>query len=234
MNDDEMLDPARSLNARSGPYAMLTVVGPSRRPPVGAQAIVLADGTLHGWIGGGCATASSVPPAQPSQRRAEARAHHQRAPPGTRRSSNAMSCASNGTIEVFIQPYGTRTACACSATRQRPRRRASSPGSSGSASPTRRPRHRSCSSPPKGRATKGGMEVRFGARAAALGMWSRAARPMRCAGRCGCAASTSGNSPGSRRPRGSMPAPGTPGEIALVAIVGVLRCCAGAASRQPR
>ena len=57
MTSDELPEMARELNRRGEAYALVTVVraiAPTSAY-VGAQAIVLADGTLHGWIGGGCA-----------------------------------------------------------------------------------------------------------------------------------------------------------------------------------
>ena len=57
MTNDELLEMARGLNARGEAYALVTVVRAIAPTSafLGAQAIVLADGTLHGWIGGGCA-----------------------------------------------------------------------------------------------------------------------------------------------------------------------------------
>ena len=57
MSNEELQEMARELNGRGEAYALVTVVravAPTSAYP-GAQAIILADGTLHGWIGGGCA-----------------------------------------------------------------------------------------------------------------------------------------------------------------------------------
>src|SRR5262249_27119965 len=57
MTSSDILDRARELNARSAPYPLVPVVravAPTSAY-LGAQAIVLPDGTMHGWIGGGCA-----------------------------------------------------------------------------------------------------------------------------------------------------------------------------------
>lgn len=57
MTNEQLLDLARELNAGGAAYALVTVVrvlAPTSAY-LGAQAIVLADGTLHGWIGDGCA-----------------------------------------------------------------------------------------------------------------------------------------------------------------------------------
>jgi hypothetical protein len=51
MTNDELLEMARELNRRHEPYALVTVVravAPTSAY-LGAQAIVLADGTLH-WL----------------------------------------------------------------------------------------------------------------------------------------------------------------------------------------
>jgi xanthine dehydrogenase accessory factor len=115
MTSDDIIGLAQELNQRGQPYALVTVVrvvAPSSAY-VGAQAIVLEDGTLHGWIGGGCAKDVVIGAARRTIESGE---------PRLVRISNemiqsdddieqfAMSCASNGTIEVFIQPYSARTA----------------------------------------------------------------------------------------------------------------------------
>lgn len=115
MTSDDILALAQELNQRGEAYALVTVVrvvAPSSAY-VGAQAIVLPDGTLQGWIGGGCAKDVVIGAAQRTIETGE---------PKLVRISNAtvqsddnveqfaMSCASNGTIELFIQPYSVRTA----------------------------------------------------------------------------------------------------------------------------
>ncbi|HEY2187717.1 MAG TPA: XdhC family protein [Caldimonas sp.] len=115
MSTDMLAEIARELNARGEPYALVTVVravAPTSAY-LGAQAIVLADGTLHGWIGGGCAKEVVI---------AASRSAIDQGEPRLIRISNdvlvtdadieqyAMQCASNGTIEVFIQPYSVRSA----------------------------------------------------------------------------------------------------------------------------
>jgi xanthine dehydrogenase accessory factor len=115
MTNEQLLDLARDLNRRQEPYALITVVravAPTSAY-LGAQAIVLADGALHGWIGGGCAKDVVI---------AAARQAIVNGTPKLVRISNdqlqsdsdveqhSMSCASNGTIELFIQPYGPQSA----------------------------------------------------------------------------------------------------------------------------
>jgi xanthine dehydrogenase accessory factor len=109
MTNEELQEMARELNDRGATYALVTVVravAPTSAYP-GAQAIILADGTLHGWIGGGCAITVVVNAAKCAIENGQ---------PKLVRISNeqiyaeedveqyAMSCASNGSIELFIQP----------------------------------------------------------------------------------------------------------------------------------
>jgi len=115
MTHDQFLEMARALAAQDTPHAIVTVVRAVAPTSawVGAQAIVLADGALHGWIGGGCAKGVVVAAAQAAIAKGE---------PKLLRISNdlvqseedieqhAMSCASNGTIELFIQPYSQASA----------------------------------------------------------------------------------------------------------------------------
>jgi xanthine dehydrogenase accessory factor len=115
MTGDELLDLARELNERRRPYALVTVVravAPTSAY-VGAQAIVLADGTLHGWIGGGCAKGVVVGAARAAIAKGEpklVRISNDQLLSEENVEQHAMACASNGTIELFIQPYGARGA----------------------------------------------------------------------------------------------------------------------------
>ena len=115
MTNEKLLELARELNGRGEAYALVTVVraiAPTSAY-LGAQAIVLADGTLHGWIGGGCAKDVVIGAAQAAIESGD--------PKLVRISNDAvqakddvehytMSCASNGTVELFIQPYSARSA----------------------------------------------------------------------------------------------------------------------------
>ncbi len=110
MTSDELRDLVHELHDRDEAYALITVVrvvAPTSAY-IGAQAIVLADGTLHGWIGGGCAKNVVIRAAQSAIEKGQ---------PKLVRISNdeihseedveqyAMACASSGSIELFIQPY---------------------------------------------------------------------------------------------------------------------------------
>jgi xanthine dehydrogenase accessory factor len=115
MTSDELLEMARELNGRRERYALVTVVravAPTSAY-LGAQAIVLADGTLHGWIGGGCAKGVVIGAAQDAISTGEpklVRISNERILSEDDVEQHTMSCASNGTIELFIQPYSPRTA----------------------------------------------------------------------------------------------------------------------------
>jgi xanthine dehydrogenase accessory factor len=115
MTGHALLDMARELNSRGEAYALVTVVraiAPTSAY-LGAQAIVLPDGTLHGWIGGGCAKSVVVGAAQSAIESGEpklVRISNDRIYPEDDVENYTMSCASNGSIELFIQPYSVRSA----------------------------------------------------------------------------------------------------------------------------
>lgn len=115
MTNDELLEMARELNGRGEAYALVTVVralAPTSAY-LGAQAIVLADGTLHGWIGGGCAKGVVIGAAQGAIENGEpklVRISNDRIYPEEDVEHYTMACASNGSIELFIQPYSVRSA----------------------------------------------------------------------------------------------------------------------------
>ncbi len=115
MTNDKLLEMARELNRGGEAYALVTVVravAPTSAY-LGAQAIVLADGTLHGWIGGGCTKSVVIGAAQGAIENGEpklVRISNDRILPEEDVEQYTMSCASNGTVELFIQPYSARSA----------------------------------------------------------------------------------------------------------------------------
>jgi xanthine dehydrogenase accessory factor len=115
MKKDELMELARELDRRGEAYAMVTVVravAPTSAY-LGAQAIVLADGALHGWIGGGCAKDVVIGAAQTAIDKGDpklVRVSNDQIYPEEDVEHYAMSCASNGSIELFIQPYSVRSA----------------------------------------------------------------------------------------------------------------------------
>nr|WP_279237519.1 XdhC family protein [Dyella sedimenti] len=90
------------------PHAWVTVI--AVKPPssayLGAQAVVEADGSLHGWVGGGCvqsvvkATALRVIATGQAQRLRLSNSGD----PMDDVDVQPMQCASNGDVELFIQP----------------------------------------------------------------------------------------------------------------------------------
>ena len=100
-----------ALVARREPYARVTVVWSAS--PVSARAgdagLVTADGRLRGWVGGSCAEPVVVRQALDALAEGRSRLVHLAPPddlpparPGT---VNApVSCASEGSLEVFVEP----------------------------------------------------------------------------------------------------------------------------------
>ena len=108
MSSPDLFELARELTRLRQPHAWITVIAvsaPSSSYP-GAQAIVTSDGAMTGWIGGGCvqsvaraAALRSIASATPQRLRLS----------NTKDPSEAvdvrpMACASNGEVELFIQP----------------------------------------------------------------------------------------------------------------------------------
>jgi xanthine dehydrogenase accessory factor len=100
-----------ALVSRREPYARVTVVWSAS--PVSARAgdagLVTADGRLRGWIGGSCAEPVVVRQALDALAEGRSRLVHLAPPddlppprPGT--VNAAVSCASEGSLEVFVEP----------------------------------------------------------------------------------------------------------------------------------
>ena len=108
MKSADLLELSRELTRQCQPHAWITVISVTSPSSsyVGAQAIVRSDGELSGWIGGGCvqsaaraAALRSIASAVPQRLRLS----------NTKDPSEAvdvrpMACASNGEVELFIQP----------------------------------------------------------------------------------------------------------------------------------
>lgn len=108
--DPSSLRRAGELAADEKPFAVVTVVRtePSTSARAGNRAIVFADGTVEGWVGGGCI--------QPTARREALAALEEGEPrlvrispdtaasqPGVRLSR--MTCASEGTVDLYVEPF---------------------------------------------------------------------------------------------------------------------------------
>ena len=110
--DDDVLATAAELEAGRTPYCLATVVW--RRAPTsaqtGARAVVTADGRLRGWLGGACAEPSVLRVALQALSDGRPRllclgAEDEFPPAGKGREVQPVGCASEGALEVFIEPH---------------------------------------------------------------------------------------------------------------------------------
>ncbi|MFL9936527.1 XdhC family protein [Paraburkholderia sp. RL18-103-BIB-C] len=106
---DTLLQLEQRLIEQAQPFAVVTVIraAPPTSAWVGAQALVEGDGAIHGWIGGGCSRAIVIQAAQQAIRSGQpkrVRISNEPALPEADVEAHAMPCASNGAIELFIQP----------------------------------------------------------------------------------------------------------------------------------
>jgi xanthine dehydrogenase accessory factor len=108
MKPSDLFELSRELSRLHQPHAWITVIavnGPSSSY-VGAQAIVKPDGGMTGWIGGGCVQSA----ARAAALRSISTATPQRLCLSNTKDPNdavdvrPMACASNGEVELFIQP----------------------------------------------------------------------------------------------------------------------------------
>jgi xanthine dehydrogenase accessory factor len=116
IESDAVLDKAASLRAAGQPFVLATVVRSeshtSAKP--GAKALVEPDGTLHGWVGGGCAQPAVIRTAR--EVLADGKARLIRISPDRDEAVEqgvtgfAMSCHSGGTLDIFIDPVLPRPA----------------------------------------------------------------------------------------------------------------------------
>ena len=106
---DALFRTAQDLSAARTAYALAIVVRHER--PIsgkpGDKAIILADGSLSGWIGGGCTKPLIVAEAQ--QALADGQHRLVRIAPSAEPSANgiiqhAMTCHSGGSLDIYIEP----------------------------------------------------------------------------------------------------------------------------------
>jgi len=109
LKSSDLLELSRELSHQRQPHAWITVVSVTSPSSsyVGAQAIVTADGAISGWIGGGCvqgaakaAALVSIASAIPQKLRLS-----NIKDPSEATDVRPMACASNGAVELFIQPF---------------------------------------------------------------------------------------------------------------------------------
>jgi xanthine dehydrogenase accessory factor len=118
VSPDDVIVEAGRLAAEGKPYALATVVR-VRRPAStrrGDRAVVHPDGTLFGWIGGACSEPIVVREALRAIAAGEPRLVRI-GPPGAGGEEGAdvvaaSGCASEGTVEVLIEPGSVRVALA--------------------------------------------------------------------------------------------------------------------------
>lgn len=108
----DLLEVATDLARRHRPYVLATVVW-SRRPTSGRQgshAIIEPDGTAHGWIGGACAEPTVLREARRVLNDGEPKLIHLGpedeldAPLRADVLQVPIACASEGALEVFMEP----------------------------------------------------------------------------------------------------------------------------------
>ena len=111
MNAARVLARAQSLAAAGEPYALATVVRVVRPASTrrGDRAIVLPDGAVLGWVGGACSEPIVVEQARRALAEGEPRVVRI-GPPGAEAEAPddvvaiTSSCASEGTVEVLLEP----------------------------------------------------------------------------------------------------------------------------------
>jgi xanthine dehydrogenase accessory factor len=105
---DQFLNKASELLATGEPFAVAEVVRylSPISGKVGDKAIVLADGTVWGWIGGGCAQPAVIKEALKALK--DGRPRLVRISPSSSQEEGIvaynMTCHSGGTLDVYIEP----------------------------------------------------------------------------------------------------------------------------------
>lgn len=116
LGNARLLTVARELEERGEPFALATVV--SRRPPVSARlgdkALIKADGSMIGWIGGSCSQPvvrreALAAMAEGSPRLVQLTTGEMGGPPALEGVTKvAMTCASGGEAAIYIEPHQQR------------------------------------------------------------------------------------------------------------------------------
>jgi xanthine dehydrogenase accessory factor len=105
---DQFLNKASELLAKGQPFAVAEVVRylSPISGKVGDKAIVFADGTIWGWIGGGCAQPAVIKEALKALQ--DGRPRLVRISPSSSQEEGivaySMTCHSGGTLDVYIEP----------------------------------------------------------------------------------------------------------------------------------
>ena len=112
MSSFDWITQAARLREQGRAFALVSVLrvqAPASARP-GDKALVLADGTIHGWIGGGCAQPAVLRTVR--QALQDGRARSVRITPAAQGSERdlgdvlefGMACHSGGTLELFVDP----------------------------------------------------------------------------------------------------------------------------------
>ena len=112
MNRFDWIKQAQQLQSNQQPFALVTVLrtqAPTSAKP-GDKALVTADGSIHGWIGGGCAQPTVIKTVR--QALTDGQPRNIRITPVDERNERqlddvlefGMACHSGGTLELFIDP----------------------------------------------------------------------------------------------------------------------------------
>ena len=115
LENDAVLEKAAQLVAQGTAFALVTVVrceSPTSAKP-GAKALVYADGTIEGWIGGGCAQPAVIKTAKKALKDGQASLIRISPEKGDAAVEGlmdfGMTCHSGGTLDIFIDPMLSRT-----------------------------------------------------------------------------------------------------------------------------
>jgi xanthine dehydrogenase accessory factor len=115
---DTFFEQAVDLRARGEPFALATVVA-CQRPTAaypGAKALIRPDGTLTGWVGGSCAQPTVIHEALKALQDGQPRLLRISPTPqaGVEPQEGVydfvMTCASQGTLEIYVEPFLPRPA----------------------------------------------------------------------------------------------------------------------------
>ena len=110
---DDLLEQVTALKGRSEPFVLATVV--ACKPPTsakpGAKAIVQADGSFYGWVGGSCAQPLVIQESLKALQDGQARVallspHPEEADLGLEGVVPIpMTCQSEGTLAIYLEPF---------------------------------------------------------------------------------------------------------------------------------
>ena len=107
----EILDRVAILRADRTPFVLATVVAsyPPQSVRAGAKAVILADGTIDGWIGGGCIRPVVLEEAREAFKAGQPRLVRMNAGGGNTERSHGvhyypMTCQGEGGVEIYLEP----------------------------------------------------------------------------------------------------------------------------------